>query len=328
MSEEQVSLAMVNQELLGVFVHGIHTSIVVFTLWAIFSSKERRPKTRNIMVFLIVLLYIFATICVATNWAFATMYLFTGKGSSNTIVRYLHRWPGTVALGMNSSIADWITIWRCWIIWGRRWYDVEPAFPYSVINLPSQPLRDTAIFGRSPSEVDWTVVYLCCSLGTTLLCTTLITYRIVTAKKGTNDCTNTNTYHRVIEVLIESALLYAIGLIGFIVLITLNLSTSFFAQTLFVSITAISPTLIAARVASGNARPNDSWQASNNASSLRFGSAAHSTSVNADSELTANRQDADLEQGGSEATDNRELEHVVNTGQVPENRGKEAASNF
>ncbi len=66
---------------------------------------------------------------------------------------------------------------------------------------------------------------------------------------------------------------------------------------------AISPTLIAARVASGNARPNDSWQASNNASSLRFGSAAHSTSVNADSELTADGQDVDLEQGGPEATD-------------------------
>ncbi len=83
-----------------------------------------------------------------------------------------------------------------------------------------------------------------------------------------------------------------------------------------------------ARVASGNARPDDSWQASNNVSSLRFGSAAHSASANADSELTANGQDVDLEQGGSEATDNRELEHVVNTGQGPENRGKEAASNF
>ncbi|KAK0238364.1 hypothetical protein EDD85DRAFT_506588 [Armillaria nabsnona] len=187
-------------------------------------------------------------------------------------------------------------------------------------------LRDTAIIGRSPSEVDWTVVYLSCSLGTTLLCTTLITYRIVTAKKGTNDCTNTNTYRRVIEILVESASLYAIGLIGYMVLITLNVITSFFAQTLFVSITAISPTLIVARVASGNARPDDSWQTSNNASSLRFGSAAHSTSVDADSELTTNGEDVDMEQGGFEAIDNRGPEHVVNTGQGLENRGKEAAS--
>ncbi len=91
---------------------------------------------------------------------------------------------------------------------------------------------------------------------------------------------------------------------------------------------AISPTLIVARVASGKARPNDSWQISNNASSLRFASAVHSTSMSADSELIANGRDVDLEQGGSEATDNREPEHVVNAGQEPENRGKEAASNL
>ncbi|KAK0207707.1 hypothetical protein IW262DRAFT_527019 [Armillaria fumosa] len=266
MSKEQISLAMVNQELLGIFVHGIHTSIVVFTLWAIFSSKERRSKTRNTMVFLIVLLYIFATMSVATNWAFATTYLFTGQGSSSTFVRYLHRWPGTVAVGMNSSIADGITIWRCWIIWGRRWPAVILPILLFLVQVACGGiaflfnLRDTAIVGRSSLEVDWTVVYLCCSLGTTLLCTTLITYRIVTATKGTHDCTNTNTYCRVIEVLVESSLLYAIGLIGYIVLITLNVITSFFGQTLFASITAISPTLIVARVGSGHARPDDSWQ--------------------------------------------------------------------
>ncbi len=127
------------------------------------------------MVFLIMLLYIFATISVAANWAFATMYLFTGKDSSSTFVRYLHRWPGTVALGMNSSVADWITV--CYdlqyfslLTWtnpspckdlalldylvpplvscyfanstfsGSGRYDVETAFPYSIINLPSQPV--------------------------------------------------------------------------------------------------------------------------------------------------------------------------------------------
>ncbi|PBK91766.1 hypothetical protein ARMGADRAFT_1063782 [Armillaria gallica] len=328
MSEEQVSIAVLNQMLLGVFGHGIHTCIVAFALWAIFSSKERLSKARNFMVFFIVLLYIFATICVATNWAY-TIYHFIGKGSSS-FVQKLHRWPG-VAMGINAGIADCITIWRCWIIWGRRW---------SVIILPillslaqavcgslalQRNIHNTAT-GHSPSEVDWTIIYLSCSLGTTLLCTTLIIYRIVTVKKCTDDGANTNTYRRVIEILVESASLYAIGLIGYIVLLTLNVITSYYPQVIYVSITAISPTLIAARVASGNARPNDSWQASNNASSLRFGSAAQSTNVNADSELTVDGQDVDLEQGGSEATDNREPEHVADTGQVPENRGKKAAS--
>ncbi len=59
---------------------------------------------------------------------------------------------------------------------------------------------------------------------------------------------------------------------------------------------AISPTLIVARVASGNARPDNDWQASNGASSLRFGSAARSTNMTTGSELSA---DTDLEQRGS-----------------------------
>jgi hypothetical protein len=59
------------------------------------------------MVFFIVLLYIFATICVATNWAY-TIYHFIGKGSSS-FVQKLHRWPG-VAMGINAGIADCITV--------------------------------------------------------------------------------------------------------------------------------------------------------------------------------------------------------------------------
>ncbi len=119
-----------------------------------------------------------------------------------------------------------------------------PSFMNYCINLPSvcgslalqRNLHNTAT-GHSPSEVDWTIIYLSCSLGTTLLCTALIIYRIVTVKKCTDDGANTNTYRRVIEILVESASLYAIGLIGYIVLLTLNVITSYYPQVIYVSIT-------------------------------------------------------------------------------------------
>ncbi len=83
---------------------------------------------------------------------------------------------------------------------------------------------------------------------------------------------------------------------------------------------AISPTLIVARVASGNARPDDDWQASNGTSSLQFGSPARSTSLTTGSELSAN---IDLEHSGSGMTDGCEPEGDVDTekgADAPKNR--------
>ncbi|KAK0457368.1 uncharacterized protein EV420DRAFT_1765083 [Desarmillaria tabescens] len=317
MSNEQVSIAPLNQALLGVFCHGIHTCILAFALWAIFSSKQPRSKTRNIMVFLIICLYIFASISVTTNWAWI-IYLYIGEGDSS-LVQKLYHWAG-IALGINAGIADCITIWRCWIIWGRHW----PFVILPILLLLAQGVSgcfafqhnlQNTVVGHSPSEVNWTMIYLSCSLGTTLWCTILIIYRILTVKRYTDDSTGTLTYRRIVEILVESASLYAVGLIGYMVLLTLNVATSFYPQTLYVSITAISPTLIAARVASGNARPNDSWQASNIASSLWFGSAVRSTSMNPDGELTANGSGVDLEHGVSDTIYDHEPESVVNPGQ-------------
>ncbi|KAK0457355.1 uncharacterized protein EV420DRAFT_1644100 [Desarmillaria tabescens] len=323
MSAEQVSIAVLNQALLGAFGHGIHTCIVVFALWAIFSTKERRPKARNIMVFVIVCLYIFATLYVASDWIYAIDYSVGKESGSLSFV--LYRWSGVVFI-LNPSIADGITIWRCWIIWGRRWSVVILPISLFLAQLVCgcvefRYILNYTIIGYSPSELNWTMIFLSCSLGTTLWCTILIIYRILTVTKYTDDSTSTRIYRRIVEILVESASLYVIGLIGFMVLVTLNVIISLYPRTLFLSVAAISPTLIVARVASGNARPNDSWRAgNNNASSLRFRSTVRSISVDPDDELSAN---IDLEHGASESTNNCQPEGIVNSENgsgEPENR--------
>ncbi|KAK0185043.1 hypothetical protein F5146DRAFT_1144759 [Armillaria mellea] len=343
MSNEEVLLAQLNQGLLGTFVHGIHTCIAASALWAIFSSKERRTKTRNLMVFVIVFLYILATIFVATNWAFIVSIRITGNDmNANPIAMLVYHWASGVTSGIITGIADCITIWRCWIIWGRCCsVIILPILLFLIqgvcgclalrynLNDLLEAEKDPDVLGPSSSQIQWTIAYLSLSLGTTLMCTTFIVYRILTVKNHADDVSmDTSTYCRAIEILVESASLYAISLIGYMVLLTHNLLTSFYPQTIYGSITAITPTLIVARVASGNARPNDSWQANSNASSLRFGSMAHSTSINAYSELTANGLDVDLEQGRSVVTDNHESEHVVNIIEEQENREKGPPSNL
>ncbi|KAK0433237.1 hypothetical protein EV421DRAFT_1845668 [Armillaria borealis] len=334
MSEGQVLIAQLNQALLGVFGHGIHTCIAIVALWATFFSKQRRSKKRHIMISLIVFLYICATIYVASDWIYAIYYSNEKGNESSSFVYNLHR-ASMVGLGIITGTADGITIWRCWIVWGRRWSFVIPpilfllaqgvcgcfAFQRCLHNLPvttTATLYDAVTAPISSLDIDWTMMFLSFSLGTTLWCTTLIIYRLLTIKKCT--C----VYCRVIEILVESASLHAVGLIGWMVLININAVASLYAPSLYISMTAISPTLIVARVASGNARPDDNWEASNGASSLRFGSAARSTSMTTGSELSA---DIDLERSGSGMTDGCEpAESDVDTekgADAPKNRRTE-----
>ncbi|KAK0221142.1 hypothetical protein EDD85DRAFT_262709 [Armillaria nabsnona] len=329
MSEGQYLIAQLNQALLGVFGHGIHTCIVIVALWATFFSKQCQSRNRHIMVSLIVFLYIWATIYVASDWVYAIYYSNNKGNESSGLVFKLYR-ASIVGFGINTGTADGITIWRCWIVWGRRWPFVIPP----ILLLLAQgvcgcfafqkALHVTVTSPSTPMQTAWMMMFLSFSLGTTLWCTTFIIYRILTVKKDTDDNTGTCVYSRTIEVLVESASLHAVGLIGWMILINMNVVASLYAPSLYTTMTAISPTLIVARVASGNARPDDDWQASNGASSLRFGSAARSTSMTTGSELSA---DIDLEHSGSGMTDGCEPEGDVDAekgADTPKNRRTEA----
>ncbi|KAK0435561.1 hypothetical protein EV421DRAFT_1835527 [Armillaria borealis] len=289
-------------------------------------SKQRRSKKRHIMISLIVFLYICATAYVASDWVYAVYYSNEQRNESFSFFYNLHR-AWIIGLGIITGTADGITIWRCWIVWGRRWPFVIPP----ILLLLAQgvcgcfALQKISVTDPAPSiQIDWMMMFPSFSLGTTLWCTTLIIYRILTVEKYTDNSTGRCVYCRVIEILVESASLHAVGLIGWMVLINIKAISSLYAPSLYIAMTAISPTLIVARVASGNARPDDNWQASNGASSLRFGSAARSTSMSTGSELSA---DIDLEHSGSGMTDGCEPEGDVDTekgADAPKNRRTEA----
>ncbi|KAK0185464.1 hypothetical protein F5146DRAFT_1124932 [Armillaria mellea] len=320
MSERQVLIAQLNQALLGVFGHGIHTCIVIVALWATFSSKRCRPENRRVMVFIILLLYIFATIYVASDWVYAIYYSVEKRKEGSSFFHIVSR-ASKIGLGtINTGVSDGITIWRCWIVWGRRRSFIIPpillllaqevcgcfAFQRAILDNATLPatLYDAITIPAPSLEIVWMMMFLSLSLGTTLWCTTLIIYRILTVKGYTDDGRRPHIYRRIVEILVESASIHAVGLIGCMVLIRLDIIATFYPGSVYVAITAISPTLIVARVASGNARLDDDWQASKGASSLRFRSETRTTG----SDLSAT---IDLEHGGSPMTDGCEHEGDV-----------------
>ncbi len=74
------------------------------------------------------------------------------------------------------------------------------------------------------------VIYISCSLATTLWCTVLIVIRILTVTRGVNG--RLGDYQHIIEVLVESSALHSVTLIIFIALEARNNAASVYFDTL------------------------------------------------------------------------------------------------
>ncbi|PBK91762.1 hypothetical protein ARMGADRAFT_186315 [Armillaria gallica] len=291
MSEDQASFnylgAVLNQAILGALCHSIYTCILSLTLWSISNKHGPKPEI---------------------SWPLSLYYRTSRRQSSWHSTGLMLSTPTSrtekrITSGINTDIADAIMIWRCWIVWGRRWIVVilpillffgQGVFGCFALHVD---LHETSNWGTTPgkSEVNWTTMYLSFSLGTTLLCTALIIYRIVTVRRSPDGISAAaRAYRGIVEILVESALLYAVSLILFIVLIARGGAASAYPQIIYITTTGIAPTLIVARVASGQARPNDNWQASN-VSALQFGLGTERTQT--DGILSTSGREIDLEHG-------------------------------
>ncbi|PBK93479.1 hypothetical protein ARMGADRAFT_1030107 [Armillaria gallica] len=116
------------------------------------------------------------------------------------------------------------------------------------------------ITGSSDDTVYDFIIYSSSILATTLWCTVLIIYRIVTVAQAGRGALR--AYHHVIEVFIESSALYSITLIIYIGLYSCDNWTETYITVVAASARGIAPTLLVGRVAAGHARPDDSWQGS------------------------------------------------------------------
>ncbi|KAK0446946.1 uncharacterized protein EV420DRAFT_1569083 [Desarmillaria tabescens] len=130
--------------------------------------------------------------------------------------------------------------------------------------------------------VNWAVLYSSFILATLLWCTIFIVYRIlrVTGIAGMR------VYHRVVEMLVESASLYSTVLIVLLVFEVHNEGVAgSYVEELAIAARGIIPTILVGRIAAGHARPDDSWSENTTASSLQFKS--HSDLQSDSSETSA-----------------------------------------
>ncbi|KAK0457394.1 uncharacterized protein EV420DRAFT_1644147 [Desarmillaria tabescens] len=285
--------------------HGIYTGIVSVTLWNICNSHTDISESRSIgrfMLPIIIFLYTITTINFSFNWTLGRLILFRSTLSAETFhsqwgpVGILTTGVGTTAV-MSTIVADGTMIWRCWMVWGRRWLVIllpilclASGFSFKIIEI-------TAVENLGFRRVVPLIIYISCIIATTLWCTILIVFRILIVIRALYGADGgLGEYHHVIEILIESSALHSVTLIIYVALEGSNNWASDYFNTLAAITTGIAPTLLVGRVAAGQARPDDSWQGSI-ISSLRFEAhpQAGSQTSSQESSMTGDTLESDLE---------------------------------
>ncbi|KAK0438539.1 uncharacterized protein EV420DRAFT_1585598 [Desarmillaria tabescens] len=260
----------VNDGIIESLTHGMYTALLAVVIWQILSNITTHRWPVKVLVGISVFMYIMATIHLATVWFHTRRAIITKGQTEETGYLALADWVTTVtpvwammindiAAGMNIFVADGVIIWRCWIIWGKNWrIIVLPClctiggliFGISCLLQLREPMFDSQGHPKTTST-NWGLAYYVMALPATIICTTLIVYRLAKAIKTKNSPHYApDLYYRVIEILVESSALYIFVQAIFIVFDAMNSPYSSYPQAVLQSVTGIAPTLMLLRVVS------------------------------------------------------------------------------
>ncbi|PBK93536.1 hypothetical protein ARMGADRAFT_127294 [Armillaria gallica] len=201
---------------------GIFTGIVAVILGNI--SMNKTQPIRRAMVLVVVLLHIMTIVNFGLDWAY-TDSMFIGNGS-NFWTEYLFFSGSNMALevGMGATsavctiLADFTMILRCWMVWGRRWPPVLLPILFLIAAIVFKIIGTYKLYTNPINYSLGFTLYSIFVLATTLWCTLLIIYRIVSvARTGRETGGGLRAYRYIIEVLVESSALYSAFLILYVV---------------------------------------------------------------------------------------------------------------
>ncbi len=107
----------------------------------------------------------------------------------------------------------------------------------AVYHVVADTTDDQSDSNSSPyaDRIDWTMLSLSLTLATTLLCTLLIIYRIVTVAGGKHGA-GLRSYRGVVEVIVESAALYSISTIVYMAFVARDELTGAYPNVITASI--------------------------------------------------------------------------------------------
>ncbi|KAK0460271.1 uncharacterized protein EV420DRAFT_1673477 [Desarmillaria tabescens] len=248
-----------NCVILNASLHGLYTGTIVVTLWTIFSSPKRLKST--FLCTTIIMLYVLSTISFTTNWVsghhafieysdnyFQVFAVLQGFGPWWR-VNYL---VDGVMGGVSTLLVDIVIVWRCWTLWDHQWRVVLIPMICTIAGTVMKTMQIFSLFHNFThdisktvhlvADVNWSLIYILLTLTTTLMCTILITYRIL------RNTPRMTASRNIVEMLIESSAMYSLSLIIYLALVSKNSQSGYYADMIAAYVKVIAPTLLVGRV--------------------------------------------------------------------------------
>ncbi|KAK0443381.1 uncharacterized protein EV420DRAFT_1028707 [Desarmillaria tabescens] len=206
-----------NSQILLALLHGIYTGILAVTLWNMFLNKCR-PYRRTLVI--VIILHVLITINFAAEWSFTRSGFIENRQSFWTVFWKINgpnqaiSWEAGIPATISTILADSYIIWCCWIVWEQRWLIVLLPILFLISATVSKIIVIYYEYFNplSPVVTVFLSLYLSSILATTLWCTLLIIFRILTVTRVRHGVGGRlRVFHCFIEVLLESYALYSIA---------------------------------------------------------------------------------------------------------------------
>ncbi|KAI0313692.1 hypothetical protein OF83DRAFT_1140174 [Amylostereum chailletii] len=273
---EQLSFQLrdiyLNVTLLESFMNGIYTAIMAVTFYTLIVKRNLRTVHKGLVAVMLVM-YALATLHLAQRWNLVRTAFITNGDTAATVFSYMLHQPqwsimvGATVVSANTLIADCVLIWRCYWVWDGDWKAIVlpvcttiVGTVFSVFSLYKQAQPGAGLATDRAAFINSATIYFSLPLATTLLATILIVSRILWFSRRVG----VGRYTNVIEIVVESAMLYSINLIVFLPLQSRDDFNDAYPQAILAQMTGIAPTLIVARVTLGFARPAGQWSTNPN----------------------------------------------------------------
>ncbi|EIM85267.1 uncharacterized protein STEHIDRAFT_157908 [Stereum hirsutum FP-91666 SS1] len=256
----------------GVFVggvaYGIHTAVFAAATYFIISAYKALKRLPWSFLIFIFSLFTLGTIDIACNTKFGDMMWIDDRnipGGPNAWLEAGYSTPvnvlGSASYIFSNFLADAMIIYRLWVIWSYNWYIIIiPILSFLASTaLSILTIYETAQPGASlwsHITLGFSVPYWSLSIALNILVTLAIVYRLVAMKRRIGRLlspAHSRMYTSLSSMVIESAALYSITGMIFIICYARSSSVQNIVLPILGQVMCIAPELIILRVARGRA---------------------------------------------------------------------------
>ncbi|KAM5545852.1 hypothetical protein V8D89_000890 [Ganoderma adspersum] len=249
--------------------YGLYLVSFGMCMWTMLVKSRSRQGQRNVFLIVALLLFVFATLDVALllRHVLDAFVWYHGPGGAIGEFSDISYWVNamkTVNYVAQTSIADGMLIYRCYIVYSGSWLVAAPLCVLWVAGMIMEAFTcyieftlHANAFLNAGQLTPFITSTLSITLALNLIATTLIVYKIWSIERrgraafGGTGVGDNSTLRRAMRIVIESGLMYSAGVIVFFVVYLASNNAQYGVSDCVVQIIGISFNLIIIRIDRG-----------------------------------------------------------------------------